>query len=187
MYEMALAKAKTADEMLLMLREIAGVGGRRGVRMSVFGRRVTPELLASELLHGFESGDVAFDAGASAATGTEDAAVLLADRFVELVEAKIAPTRAQLQRLVDRATTVLSRLDEVCQFQENKDAVNLTKSPDAARSDLDQDIVELALLLPRGQVTELESAARRHGMTTGQMLRRVIGELVASQPASTPS
>jgi hypothetical protein len=31
---------------------------------------------------------------------------------------------------------------------------------------------------------ELEAAASRRGMTTGQMLRRVIGEMLASQPAA---
>jgi hypothetical protein len=53
-------------------------------------------------------------------------------------------------------------------------------SPNAARSD--QEVVELALLLPLWQAMELEAAASRRGMTTGQMLRRVIGELLASQP-----
>lgn len=47
----------------------------------------------------------------------------------------------------------------------------------------DQEVVELALLLPLWQAMELEAAASRRGMTTGQMLRRVIGELLASQPA----
>ena len=54
-------------------------------------------------------------------------------------------------------------------------------SPSVARSD--QEVVELALLLPLWQAMELEAAASRRGMTTGQMLRRVIGELLASQPA----
>ncbi len=58
------------------------------------------------------------------------------------------------------------------------DAVN-----PAARSD--QEVVEVALLLPLWQAMELEAAASRRGMTTGQMLRRVIGELLASQPAPT--
>ncbi len=48
----------------------------------------------------------------------------------------------------------------------------------------DQEVVELALLLPRWQVMELEAAASRRGMTTGQMLRRVIGEMLASQTAA---
>jgi hypothetical protein len=54
-------------------------------------------------------------------------------------------------------------------------------SPNVARSD--QEVVELALLLPLWQAMELEAAASRRGMTTGQMLRRVIGELLAAQPA----
>ncbi|HJZ60369.1 MAG TPA: hypothetical protein VKE74_35825 [Gemmataceae bacterium] len=51
----------------------------------------------------------------------------------------------------------------------------------------DQEVVELPLLLPRWQAVELEAAASRRGMTTGQMLRRVIGELLASQPVRTSS
>src|SRR5689334_21150026 len=47
----------------------------------------------------------------------------------------------------------------------------------------DQEVVEVALLLPLWQAVELEAAASRRGMTTGQMLRRVIGELLAAQPA----
>lgn len=57
-------------------------------------------------------------------------------------------------------------------------------SPEVARSD--QEVVELALLLPLWQAMELEAAASRRGMTTGQMLRRVIGELLAAQPAAAP-
>jgi hypothetical protein len=48
---------------------------------------------------------------------------------------------------------------------------------------MDQEVVELPLLLPRWQAMELEAAASRRGMTTGQMLRRVIGEMLAAQPA----
>jgi hypothetical protein len=58
-------------------------------------------------------------------------------------------------------------------------------SADAARPD--QEVVELALLLPLWQAVELEATARRRGMTTGQMLRRVIGELLASHPAPAAS
>jgi hypothetical protein len=47
---------------------------------------------------------------------------------------------------------------------------------------LDQEVIELALLLPRWQALELEAVASRRGMTTGQMIRRVIGEMLASQP-----
>jgi hypothetical protein len=46
----------------------------------------------------------------------------------------------------------------------------------------DQEVVELPLLLPRWQALELEIAARERGMTTGQMLRRVIRDLLAEEP-----
>ena len=61
---------------------------------------------------------------------------------------------------------------------------------DAITSDVgrgDQEVVELPLLLPRWQAVELEAAASRRGMTTGQMLRRVIGEMLAAQPAPAKS
>ena len=58
-------------------------------------------------------------------------------------------------------------------------------SSPAARSD--QEVVELALLLPLWQAMELEAAASRRNMTTGQMLRRVIGELLANQAAPSAS
>jgi len=45
----------------------------------------------------------------------------------------------------------------------------------------DPEVVELPLLLPRWQAEELEHAARERGMTTGQMLRRVIRELLAEE------
>jgi hypothetical protein len=51
----------------------------------------------------------------------------------------------------------------------------------------DQEVVELPLLLPRWQAVELEAVARRRGMTTGQMLRRVIGEMLAAIPAAAKS
>jgi hypothetical protein len=44
------------------------------------------------------------------------------------------------------------------------------------------EVVELPLLLPRWQAMALEAAARQRGMTTGQMLRRVIGDLFDSHP-----
>jgi hypothetical protein len=53
-------------------------------------------------------------------------------------------------------------------------------SPELPR--MDQEVIELALLLPRWQALELEAVASRRGMTTGQMIRRVIGEMLASQP-----
>lgn len=46
---------------------------------------------------------------------------------------------------------------------------------------MDQEVVELPLLLPRWQAAALEAAARRRGMTTGQMLRRVIGDLFSDE------
>jgi hypothetical protein len=42
---------------------------------------------------------------------------------------------------------------------------------------LDHEVVELQLLLPRSQVVALEAAARSRGLTTGQMLRRVIADV----------
>lgn len=56
-----------------------------------------------------------------------------------------------------------------------------TLSPDVPFHD--QEVIELPLLLPRWQAMELEAAATRKGMTTGQMIRRVIGEVLAAQPA----
>jgi len=56
-----------------------------------------------------------------------------------------------------------------------------TLSPDTAR--LDPEVIEFPLLLPRWQALELEAAASRRGMTTGQMIRRVIGEMLAAQPS----
>ena len=49
----------------------------------------------------------------------------------------------------------------------------------------DQEVVELPLLLPRWQAMELELAARERGMTTGQMLRRVIRDLLADEPVAS--
>lgn len=51
---------------------------------------------------------------------------------------------------------------------------------DATRSDME--VVELPLLLPRWQAQALEAAATRRGMTTGQILRRVIGDLFGNVP-----
>ncbi|MGL6096487.1 MAG: hypothetical protein ACRC7O_11905 [Fimbriiglobus sp.] len=48
---------------------------------------------------------------------------------------------------------------------------------------LDHEVVELPLLLPRWQAAVLEEAARTRGMTTGQMLRRVIADLFQNPPA----
>lgn len=49
-----------------------------------------------------------------------------------------------------------------------------------ARSD--REVVELQLLLPWWQAAALEGAARARGMTTGQLLRRVITDLFADAP-----
>jgi len=48
---------------------------------------------------------------------------------------------------------------------------------------VDHEVVELPLLLPRWQASVLEHAARSRGMTTGQMLRRVIADLFPDAPA----
>jgi hypothetical protein len=50
-------------------------------------------------------------------------------------------------------------------------------------SPLDHGLVELSLLVPQWQVEALERAARGRGLTTGQMLRRLIGSYCASLPA----
>ena len=55
-------------------------------------------------------------------------------------------------------------------------------SSDANRQD--QEVVEFPLLLPLWQAVELEAAARRRGMTTGQMIRRLLGEMLAAHPAA---
>jgi hypothetical protein len=47
---------------------------------------------------------------------------------------------------------------------------------------VDNEVVELPLLLPRWQASVLEHAARSRGMTTGQMLRRVIADLFPDAP-----
>ncbi len=49
---------------------------------------------------------------------------------------------------------------------------------------LDHEVVELPLLLPRWQASVLEQAARSRGMTTGQMLRRVIADLFPGETSS---
>ena len=45
----------------------------------------------------------------------------------------------------------------------------------------DHEVVELQLLLPRWQAAALEAAAQSRGMTTGQILRRVITDLFADR------
>ena len=50
---------------------------------------------------------------------------------------------------------------------------------------VDNEVVELPLLLPRWQASVLEHAARSRGMTTGQMLRRVIADLFPDAPTGS--
>jgi hypothetical protein len=47
------------------------------------------------------------------------------------------------------------------------------------------DVVELGLLIPIETVAALESAARRRGLTLGEMLRRLVGDFLkqGEQPA----
>ena len=51
------------------------------------------------------------------------------------------------------------------------------------RSFTDDELVELALVLPRWQVEALAAAARGRGLTAGQALRRLIREFCADQLA----
>lgn len=48
-------------------------------------------------------------------------------------------------------------------------------------SGVDAEIVEIPLLLPRWQILALESIAEEKGLTTAQMLRRLIGESIAKR------
>jgi hypothetical protein len=43
---------------------------------------------------------------------------------------------------------------------------------------LESDVVELPLLLPGWQLSALEKASRRQGLTTGQMVRRLVQEFL---------
>ena len=51
----------------------------------------------------------------------------------------------------------------------------------------DQEVVELPLLLPKWQAVELEAAARQRGMTMGQLLRRVIRQVLDDSAVGAPS
>lgn len=46
------------------------------------------------------------------------------------------------------------------------------------------DLVELSLLVPQWQVDAIELAAHGRGLTTGQMLRRLISTYCATLPNS---
>ena len=61
-------------------------------------------------------------------------------------------------------------------------AYSPTASGDLARSD--HEVVELQLLLPRWQAAALDAAAHSRGMTSGQILRRVIADLFADDFAA---
>lgn len=52
---------------------------------------------------------------------------------------------------------------------------------------MDFEVVELPLLLPRWQAAALEAAAGARGMTTGQMLRRYLAEMLAKPIEPTSS
>jgi hypothetical protein len=47
---------------------------------------------------------------------------------------------------------------------------------------IDDEVVELSLLLPRWQAEALEEAAYNRGITTGQMLRKLINTGLKSMP-----
>ena len=51
----------------------------------------------------------------------------------------------------------------------------------------DQEVVELPLLLPKWQAVELEAVARQRGMTMGQLLRRVIRQVLDDSAVGAPS
>ena len=57
-----------------------------------------------------------------------------------------------------------------------------TLPTEPTRSDFE--VVEMQLLLPKWQAVALEAAARDLGMTTGQILRRVITDLFGGTPPS---
>jgi hypothetical protein len=64
--------------------------------------------------------------------------------------------------------------------------MDLPKMPPLASADptrSDHEVVELQLLLPRWQAAALEAAAQSRGMTTGQILRRVITDLFSERSA----
>jgi hypothetical protein len=42
----------------------------------------------------------------------------------------------------------------------------------------DSEVVEMPLLMPRWQAEELENIANERGMTTGQMIRRILADIL---------
>lgn len=63
-------------------------------------------------------------------------------------------------------------------------AVSLDSIPPSASEQpalSEDEVVELAFLLPDWQVSALEAMAHGRGLTTGQMLRHILGELFHRQ------
>ncbi|MCE9530912.1 MAG: hypothetical protein K8T89_07290 [Planctomycetes bacterium] len=67
--------------------------------------------------------------------------------------------------------------------------IGITESaaPGLEMSSPDSDFIEVAMLLPRWQALALSTAARQRGMSAGQMLRRIIGATIGSEPPSVTS
>jgi hypothetical protein len=62
----------------------------------------------------------------------------------------------------------------------HEDGAALARWRDAAPPD--GEVVELLLLLPEWQASALEAAARSHGLTVGQMVRRLVRDFCAVPP-----
>ena len=64
--------------------------------------------------------------------------------------------------------------------------LRITQLPDAERehTPLDSGVVEFELILPALQAADLEAAAHRRGLTTGQMLRRLIRDFLGQHAAN---
>lgn len=74
--------------------------------MSLFGRRMTPELLATELLRGLESGDVVFDDATPAPAPANEVEELRA----AVVAAAAAPTFDEARAILAKAVQTADRL-----------------------------------------------------------------------------
>ena len=61
-------------------------------------------------------------------------------------------------------------------------AGTMTPPPSSFGFEPENEIVELPILLPEWQVTALEAAAKKRGMTIGQMLRRMFADLFPPVP-----
>jgi hypothetical protein len=72
--------------------------------MSLFGRRVTPEQLAVELLRGLESGEVVFDEGERSPAGGGG------DLLATLNAAAAAPTLDEARALLAKAVRTVEQL-----------------------------------------------------------------------------